>query len=82
MELARAAAGAPVTVRPKLRHGLVVAEVVAEARAFDYDLVVIGGHQAPDGSAGWGPVRAHLLEDVADELIGALERPVLVVKGE
>lgn len=82
LELAQAAAGGrPLAVLPKLRHGLVVDQIVAEARAFDYDLVVIGGHPAPDSSAGWGPVRAHLLEDVADELIGALERPVLVVKG-
>jgi nucleotide-binding universal stress UspA family protein len=86
LAVARAAAGAgpgaaPLVVRPKLRHGLVVDEVVAETRALDYDLVVVGGHQAPDSSAGLDQVRAHLLEDVADEIVGALERPVLVVKG-
>jgi nucleotide-binding universal stress UspA family protein len=79
---AAAAAGpAGVHMRPRLRHGLVVDEVAAEAAEGDYDLLVIGGHQAPPVSEGWGPVRTHLLEDVADQIIMAVQRPILVVKG-
>lgn len=70
-----------VPARAKLRHGLVVDEVMAEADEGDYDLVVIGGHQAPAASEGWAPVRAYLLEDVADQIITALHRPVMVIKG-
>ncbi len=82
VEVARAhAAGAEVRVHPKLRHGLVLDEITAEAREGDYDLVVIGGHTAPDTSTGTGRLRAYLLEDVAEAVVLGLERPVLVVKG-
>jgi len=83
LELARAQdGGAAVEVRPKLRHGLVLDEIVAEAREGDYELVVIGGHPTPDAPAGLGPVRPTLLEDMADHVISALRRPVFVVKGD
>lgn len=83
VELARAqGGGAAVEVRPKLRHGLVLEEILAEAREGDYDLVVIGGHPTPGAPAGLGPVRPTLLEDMADHVISALRRPVFVVKGE
>ncbi len=59
--------------RPKVRHGLVVDEIVDEARSGDYDLVVIGAHPA----TGW---RHLLLEDLAREIILRLDRPVLVVR--
>lgn len=72
------AGGKPLAARPKLRHGLVLDEIAAEAREGNYDLVVIGGHSAPPEA---GPVRPTLLEDMADQVISALERPVLVVKG-
>lgn len=82
LELARqAGVGPAVRVQARLRHGLVVDEVVDEVREGGHDLVVIGAHQAPDTSAGWGRLRAFLLEDVADQILTALERPVLVVKG-
>jgi nucleotide-binding universal stress UspA family protein len=76
------AAGAGAAIRPKLRFGLVLDEITAEAREGDYDLVVIGGHMAPDASTGTGSLRAYLLEDVAEATVLALERPVLVVKGD
>jgi nucleotide-binding universal stress UspA family protein len=82
LEVARSqTGGAPLGVQLKLRHGLVLDEIVAEAREGGYDLVVIGGHPTPEGPAGWRPVQANLLEDVADQVISALDRPVLVVKG-
>jgi len=71
-----------ISVRPTLRHGLVLDEITAEAREGDYDLVVIGGHMAPDPADGWGRLRTHLLEDVAEAVVLGLELPVLVVKGD
>jgi nucleotide-binding universal stress UspA family protein len=82
LEVAQAHTGrAEVRVRPKLRHGLVLDGIMAEAREGDYDLVVIGGHTAPDASTGTSRLRAYLLEDVAEAVVLGLERPVLVVKG-
>jgi nucleotide-binding universal stress UspA family protein len=86
MEVARShaqqAAGREAAVRARLRHGLVVDEVKAEAVQGDYDLVIIGGHQAPATFEGADRMRTYLLEDVADQVIMALQRPVMVVKGE
>jgi nucleotide-binding universal stress UspA family protein len=58
---------------PKVRHGLVVDEIVAEARDGDYDLVVIGAHRGE----GW---RRILLDDLAHQVIVKLDRPVLIVR--
>ncbi len=59
--------------RPKVRHGLVVDEILAEARSEDYDLVVIGAHRGQ----GW---RRILLDDLAHQIIAQSDRPVLVVR--
>ncbi|MGH2524868.1 MAG: universal stress protein [Anaerolineales bacterium] len=80
-ELELAGAHGFPTAQPKLRHGLVVEEVVAEVEEGDYDLVIIGGHLSLDLPGIWGRLRDYLLADVADEIISALNRPVLVVKG-
>lgn len=81
LELARAQAEAvPSDMRPKIRHGLVVEEITAEAEEGDYDLVVIGGHAAP-ALPGDREGLEFLLEDVADQVLMALQRPVLVIKG-
>jgi nucleotide-binding universal stress UspA family protein len=69
-------------LRARLRHGLVVDEVMAEAVQADADLVIIGGHQAPATFEGTDRMRTYLLEDVADQIVMALQRPVMVVKGE
>jgi len=58
---------------PKVRHGLVVNEILAEAQSGDYDLVVIGAHQ----SQGWW---RFLLDDLASKIVDGLDRPVLVVR--
>lgn len=79
---AQQAGGAPITLRARLRHGLVVDEVTAEAVKSDCDLVIIGGHQAPATFEGADRLRTYLLEDVADQIVMALQRPVMVVKGE
>lgn len=57
----------------KVRHGIVEDEILTEARAGDYDLVVIGAHR----SQGW---QRFLLDDLARKIMFHLDRPVLVVK--
>lgn len=59
--------------QPKVRHGLVVDEIVAEVRSEDYDLVVIGAHRGE----GW---RRILLDDLAQQIITQVKRPILVVR--
>lgn len=56
----------------KVRHGLVVKEILAEARSGDYDLVVIGSPQAK----GWQRL---LLDDLAHQILLNIDRTVLVV---
>jgi nucleotide-binding universal stress UspA family protein len=65
--------GSDLNAQPKVRHGLVVDEILEEAGSGDYDLVVIGAH--PD--EGW---RRILLDDLAHRLLIRLNRPVLVVR--
>lgn len=57
---------------PKVRHGLVVDEILSEACSGDYDLIVIGSqHQK------W---KRFLLDDLSRQIIEQVDRPVLVVK--
>ncbi len=56
----------------KVRHGLVVEEILVEARSGDYDLVVIGTNQGK----GW---QHFLLEDLAHQILLNIDRTVLVV---
>lgn len=63
-------AGYPVEV--KVRHGLVVDEILDEACHSGHDLVVIGAH----GAVGW---RRHLLDDVARQIVNKVDTLVLVV---
>jgi len=58
---------------PKIRHGLVLDEILREAQNGDYDLVVIGSHRY-DGLQGY------LLDNLARKLITRLDRSVLVLK--
>jgi nucleotide-binding universal stress UspA family protein len=73
-------AGATGDLRPKIRHGLVVDEILAEVQAGDYDLLIIGAHRAP-GERTWRGLTEMLLDDVADQLLSHCPRPVLVVRG-
>ena len=61
-----------VSLEAKVRHGLVVREILDEMQTGNYDLVVIGAHQ----SRGW---ERFLLDDLARELIRQADRPLLVV---
>jgi hypothetical protein len=58
----------------RLRHGLVVPELLAELRQAAYDLVVAGSSPARD------PVRAYLLGNVTREVIRHARWPVLIVR--
>lgn len=59
-------------VRPRVRHGPVVEEILAEAEEGGYDLIVIGAHQA----TGW---QRFLLENLAIRIIVTSRKPVLVL---
>ena len=59
-------------VRPKVRHGPVVEEILAEAEEGGYDLIVIGAHQA----SGW---QRFLLENLAIRIIASSRKPVLIL---
>jgi nucleotide-binding universal stress UspA family protein len=62
-----------IHARAKVRHGLVVDEILQEVRGQDYDLVVIGAYRG----VGWQRI---LLDDLAHRLVVELDRPVLVVR--
>lgn len=58
---------------PMVRHGLVVDEILAEARRSNYDLIVIGAHRGRS----W---QHFLLEDFTRKILIHADRPVMVVK--
>lgn len=64
---------AGITPTLKVRHGLVVEEILAEARAGDYDLIVVGAHQG----GGW---RRILLDDLTHQVLVGADRPILVIR--
>jgi len=59
----------------KVRHGLVVDEILTEAHSGDYNLVVIGANR----NMGWERL---LLDDLAHKIIEQVDRPVLVCVNE
>lgn len=63
----------PIHPHPLVRHGLVVEEILSEAQAGNYDLVVIGAHFP----AGWQRI---LLDNIAHQVIVHADRPVLVLR--
>jgi nucleotide-binding universal stress UspA family protein len=65
--------------RARVRHGLVLDEIKREVSQGDYDLLVIGAHQVPEDRS-WRELRAMLLENLADEILEEIPRPVLVVR--
>lgn len=58
---------------PKVRHGLVVDEILAEAKSGDYDLVIVGAH--PE----WG-LKSFLLDNIAHQILNQINQPIMVVK--
>ena len=57
----------------KVRHGLVVDQILAEARDGDYDLIVIGAHVASG-------LQRFMLTDTTEQIVMGSDRPVLVVR--
>jgi nucleotide-binding universal stress UspA family protein len=58
---------------PKVRHGFVVDEILAELQEGHYDLLIVGAHSA-HGLTRW------LLDDITADLLEETNLPVLVVR--
>jgi len=73
-------AGIPENRRSaKVRHGLVLDEIIQEANEGNYDLIVVGAHQVPE-DRGWKELRSLLQEDMCDHILTHVRRPVLIVR--
>lgn len=57
---------------PKVRHGLVVDEILEEIEQGEYDIIVLGAHH----HGGWADF---LVDDIAKQIVSKADRPVLVV---
>lgn len=68
------AQGAGVDATLEVRRGTVMHEIVAEARAEPYDLLVMGSKHSSDS------LRSQYLPDITAGVMEALSRPVLVVR--
>lgn len=62
-----------VNAAAKVRHGLVLEEILAEVNAGDYGLIVIGAHRR----AGW---QGYLLTDLSQQIIGRSQYSVLLLR--
>ena len=62
----------------KVRHGLVLDEILAETREGSYDLVVIGAHQVPEDQ--YKGLRLLFQENIAEDILTHTQRPILVVR--
>jgi nucleotide-binding universal stress UspA family protein len=62
-----------VPAEARVRHGLVVDEILAEIYEGDHDMVVVGSRPA----RGW---TRFLLDDLSQQIIDCTDRPVLVVR--
>ena len=71
-------AGAPAEVKPKIRHGLVLDEILAEVESGGYDLVVVGAHYVPGNDS----LRGLLLDDITDQIIAQCPKNVVVVRSK
>lgn len=69
---------APSRCKVRVRHGLVLDEILSETREGGYDLVVIGAHGAPE-STGHPGLRTMLQDNMAARILKNTRRPVLVV---
>jgi nucleotide-binding universal stress UspA family protein len=68
-------AGIKNEITPKLKHGLVVEEIISELLDGNYDLLVVGAHYQP-GQDRW---QGTLLDDVTDQLLNRSSCSVLIV---
>lgn len=68
-------AGVSQDITPRLRHGLVVDEILAELREGSYDLLVVGAHTIPARNR-WMDV---LLDDITNQFVTKSPCSVLVI---
>lgn len=61
-----------VEAQALIRHGLVVDEIIAEARHGHFDMLVIGAHTTPD-------IGGLLSSDLSQQILLAANRPILIV---
>ena len=62
-----------VPAQARVRHGLVIDEILAEIYEGDHDMVVVGSQQ----TGGW---TRFLLNDLSQQIIDCTDRPVLVAR--
>lgn len=62
-----------VTGQAKVRHGLVLEEILVEVEQGDYDLIVVGAHIASG-------LQRFMLSNTTEDILLNSDRPVLVVK--
>jgi nucleotide-binding universal stress UspA family protein len=67
-------AGVPVIVR--IRHGIVIDQILAELERIDYDLVVAGSWPVRD------PWRNYIIGNVTRDIVNRTNRPVLVIRSD
>jgi nucleotide-binding universal stress UspA family protein len=67
-------AGVPVIVR--IRHGIVIDQILAELERIDYDLVVAGSWPVRD------PWRNYIIVNVTRDIVNRTNRPVLVIRSD
>ena len=60
-------------IEAKVRPGLVLDEIIAEARGGEHDLIVIGEHQ----NGFWERL---VLDNLAHQIVTAADRPVMIIK--
>ena len=60
-------------IEAKVRHGLVVDEIITEARSGEHDLIVIGEHH----NGFWERL---VLDNLAHQIVAAADRPVMIIK--
>ena len=61
-----------VEAQALVRHGLVVDEIIAEAKDGDFDMIVTGAHTTPD-------LPGLLSSDLSQQIMLAANRPILIV---
>jgi nucleotide-binding universal stress UspA family protein len=67
-------AGVPAAVR--IRHGIVIHEILAEIEENDHDLVVVGSWPVRDA------LRNYAIGNVMREIVNRTDRPVLVIRSD
>ena len=68
----------PDRAEAKIRHGLVVDQIVRESEEGNFDLIAIGAHHVSSDRS-WHELRELIQEDIAERVLSEARRPVLIV---